>query len=69
MAPQLSTAPSETYLLTPCDVAQRLRFSPRTILEWLRAGALPGAKIGNRWRITEQDLEQFIADERDHRWE
>src|ERR1043166_2338336 len=46
-------------LLTPVQVAERLQFSKRTILEWLRQGKIPGVKIRQKWRISEEDLVQF----------
>lgn len=44
-------------LLTPDEVADRLRVSIRTVYGWLRAGLLPGKKFGGVWRIDERDLD------------
>jgi excisionase family DNA binding protein len=50
--------------LTPNDVARILRLTPRTVYEYLRAGKLPGRKIGGgRWRVLERDLEAFLRGE------
>ena len=38
-------------LLTPNEAAEILRLSPFTIANMLRAGALPGQKLGRLWRI------------------
>lgn len=50
-----------TELLTPEDVALRLRVKPRTVQEWLRTGRLSGLKLGKLWRIRESDLELFLG--------
>ena len=47
-------------VLTPDEVAKALGLSRRTVVGWLEAGKLPGIKIGNRWRVKEEDLDKFI---------
>lgn len=50
----------ETFL-TPEQAAHRLQVKRRTVLAWLRAGKLAGAKIGYRtWRIAQQDIREFV---------
>ena len=49
-------------LVTPDDAANRLAISPKTIRDWLRAGRIPGIKVGRLWRIRESELEALIAD-------
>jgi excisionase family DNA binding protein len=48
-------------LLTPAEAAERLRVSEFTLLDWLRAGIVPGVKIGGgkigRWRVRLSDIE------------
>lgn len=51
-------------LLTPEQVAKRLQLTPHTIYVWLRAGRLPGIKLGRRWRVKEEDLESYLDDRR-----
>ncbi len=51
-------------LLTPRDVAERLQLSPRTVLEWLRWGDLPGMKVGHSGRVQEEDLTAFLQRQR-----
>ncbi|MDZ4042536.1 MAG: helix-turn-helix domain-containing protein [Eubacteriales bacterium] len=51
-------------LLTPEEVAERLKVKPRTVGEWLRSGMLTGVKIGGIWRVKEEDLEAFIEERR-----
>ena len=64
MTEQRDTVHRGQALLTPSQVAERLQFSQRTVAEWLRWGKLPGVKIGNKWRVSEQDLAQFVAQQR-----
>jgi excisionase family DNA binding protein len=47
-------------LFTAEQVAAILQLSPKTIKDWLRAGKLPGYKIGRVWRVRQADLETFI---------
>lgn len=43
-------------LLTVDEVAQILRTTTNTIYRWLRAGKLPGIKLGKEWRIKKEAL-------------
>jgi excisionase family DNA binding protein len=52
---------SESPMLTPEDVAARLKVNPRTVQAWLRSGRLAGLKQGKLWRIRESDLETFLT--------
>jgi excisionase family DNA binding protein len=52
---------SESSMLTPEDVAARLKVKPRTVQAWLRSGRLAGLKLGKLWRIRERDLETFLT--------
>lgn len=47
-------------VLTPDEVAKALGLSRRTVVGWLESGKLPGIKVGNRWRVKEEDLDKFI---------
>lgn len=47
-------------LLTPDEVASRLRLSRRTVIVWLERGRLRGVKVGNRWRVREEDLTDVV---------
>lgn len=49
---------SET--LTPEEAAEFLRVNPQTVYRALRAGTLPGAKIGTSWRILRSELEEHL---------
>jgi excisionase family DNA binding protein len=52
---------SESRILTPEEVAARLKVKPRTVQAWLRSGRLAGLKLGKLWRIRESDLEIFLT--------
>lgn len=47
-------------IMTPVEVARRLKVKKRTVLEWLRQGKLKGLKLGRLWRIRARDLENFL---------
>ena len=42
------------------DVDQRLHLTPETVRDYLQEGKLKGFKVGNQWRVREQDPEAFI---------
>jgi excisionase family DNA binding protein len=57
--------PDPDRLLTVSEAAERLRLNPETIRRWLRDGHLSGLWLGSDkagWRISERDLDAFIAD-------
>ena len=47
-------------LYTVEEAAEKLKISPLTLGNWLRAGKIIGTKVGRKWRITENDLQAFI---------
>src|SRR5260370_39501552 len=47
-------------LLTPEEVAARLRVSRRTVYAWLKIGRLRGLRAGKAWRIRPEDLDAFL---------
>ena len=51
-----------TEYLTVSEVAERLKVQPLTVRRWLNSGALTGIQLGDRagWRITEEDLRDFL---------
>jgi excisionase family DNA binding protein len=52
----------DKLLFTPEEVARLLRVKSVTVHSWLRTGKLKGHKVGRRlWRITRQQLEEFIT--------
>ena len=46
------------------EVADRLKVSYRTVFRWVHAGELPAYKLGQEWRVGEQDLERFLKERR-----
>jgi excisionase family DNA binding protein len=45
---------------TPQEVARRLHRNEQTIRRYLRKGQLRGIRLGNRWLITDGDLQRFL---------
>ncbi len=47
-------------LLTMEEAAARLKVKPRTVLDWLQRGRLPGVKVGKQWRVPAEKLGAVI---------
>ncbi len=47
-------------LLTPEEVAERLRVTRPTVYTWLKKGRLRGLRAGKAWRVRTEDLETFM---------
>lgn len=45
---------------TPQEVAQKLKLNVRTLYKWIREGKLKAVKIGDVWRISENDLNRLL---------
>ncbi len=50
----------EHEVMTPEEVASYLRLDEQTTYRLLRAGKLPGVKIGKQWRIWRADLDKHL---------
>jgi excisionase family DNA binding protein len=48
-------------LLTAQDVAKILRLNPLTVYGYIRSGKLRAAKFGRYYRVSQADLQEFIA--------
>ena len=48
-------------LLTISQTAQHLQVSEKTIRRWIWGGELIAHRIGRQWRISEADLQAFVA--------
>jgi putative molybdopterin biosynthesis protein len=60
-----STTPLEQYtFLTPQEVSDLLRVSVQTVRRWIKEGGLPAYKVGRGWRIREQDLNDWLSQQR-----
>ncbi len=46
---------------TPDDIAEGLKVSKLAVYKWLQNGKLKGFKAGKMWRITREDLEEFLG--------
>lgn len=52
-----------TTLLTPQQVADRLKISVLTVYKWAEAGRLPSLKVGSLLRVRESELEAWLNKE------
>jgi excisionase family DNA binding protein len=50
----------EEEYFTPQEVAERLKLSVKTVLDYLRTGKLGGVKAGKHWRIRRVDIDAFL---------
>jgi excisionase family DNA binding protein len=50
-------------ILTVEQAAERLQVSSKTVYVWLRAGRIPGRKIGKVWRMSEEAIVDFLRGE------
>jgi PTS system nitrogen regulatory IIA component len=46
--------------MTPKEVAQYLRVSERTVLDWAVKGEIPSGKLGSSWRFKRSELEAWL---------
>jgi len=47
-------------MLTPNEVAEFLKVPVTAIWRWCREGTLPAVKIGKYWRISQNNLNEFL---------
>ncbi len=45
---------------TPEEIAEILNITEYTVLKWLREGKLKGFKAGRLWRVSEEQLNDFM---------
>lgn len=55
-----NTARTIASIFTPEEASRYLRVHEQTVYRRLRAGKLPGAKIGDQWRIRKADLDEYL---------
>jgi excisionase family DNA binding protein len=48
-------------ILTTDETAEVLKVTPRKAREWLKAGKIPGRKIGKEWRVAEAALMEHLG--------
>lgn len=46
---------------TPEEIANGLKVSKLAVYKWLQKGELKAFKAGKMWRITREDLEEFLG--------
>jgi excisionase family DNA binding protein len=49
-------------LYTPSEIADMLRVVDKTVYRWLESGELNAYKLGRQWRISPEQLQQFLND-------
>lgn len=47
---------------TPQEIADKLKMNKHTIYKYLREGKIKGVKVGNKYRVAESDLQEFLED-------
>ena len=48
--------------LTVAEVADTLRVSTMTVYRLIKAGDLPAVRVGKSYRLTEEDVDRYLAD-------
>jgi excisionase family DNA binding protein len=49
-------------VMTPKQVAEYLQLHPMTIYRYINNGKIPAAKIGGRYRIKRETVEELLAE-------
>jgi len=53
-----------TDFLTTKEAAALLRITTRTLYKLAKAGTIPSKRIGNLWRFSRADLENYLRENR-----
>ncbi len=48
-------------IMTVKEVSEYLRVHPSTVYKMLRAGALPGFRIGTDWRFNAEEIDRWCS--------
>jgi len=54
---------SQTRFVTVSEVASLLRVSNLTVYRLVQAGALPAVRVGRSYRIREEDVDRYLANQ------
>jgi excisionase family DNA binding protein len=54
------SAETKTHLLTPNEVAERLRVGKSTVYKLIASGELPSVRVASLLRVRVSDLEKFL---------
>lgn len=57
----MAMSPTRSRFLTPAEVADLLRVSSMTVYRLIKAGELRAARIGKSYRISEDDVDAYLA--------
>jgi excisionase family DNA binding protein len=49
--------------VTVAEVADQLRVSNMTVYRLVQSGQLPAVRVGRSYRIREEDLDRYLADQ------
>lgn len=52
----------EDSILTIEEVSKYIKISERTIYDWAQKGDIPAGKLGNVWRFSKNDIDQWVDD-------
>jgi excisionase family DNA binding protein len=55
-------AQQRARFLTVAEVAGTLRVSTMTVYRLIKAGDLKAVRVGKSYRLTEQDVDEYLAD-------
>ncbi|HHH28806.1 MAG TPA: DNA-binding protein [Polyangiaceae bacterium] len=54
-----------TTAMTVQDVAAYLNVDPKTVYRMVKRGDLPGFKVGGSWRFRGEDIDEWIAKQKE----
>jgi len=54
-----------TTAMTVQDVAEYLNVDPKTVYRMVKRGDLPGFKVGGSWRFRREDIDDWIAQQKE----
>ena len=54
-----------TTAMTVQDVAAYLNVDPKTVYRMVKRGDLPGFKVGGSWRFRREDIDEWIAKQKE----
>ena len=58
---EIDSAAVGSPIMTAGEAAQLLKVSERTVTSLLKAGTIPGEKVGRAWRIKRQAVMRYLA--------
>jgi excisionase family DNA binding protein len=54
---------SRSRFVTVAEVADQLRVSNMTVYRLIQSGQLPATRVGRSYRIREEDLDRYLAEQ------